>query len=214
MGSSQSWIILHLRNENEWISHTHSFLCGFFFFSLSPDVLTSNTMSIRKYLLSLIWSSQTYVQCELGVFPREGWREVITWKKTGPVTRPALWRHLSPGGRGWVCPCGSIGPLPLQSLSTGRGRGSFGMAVFDVLSPALLNRRTDLMQAYGVHWVCRLIFQACRVQDFPRYILPSVCILVSTKGRALCTFLIHLPWNYQNTVFWRCVTSRKVLLNF
>lgn len=147
MGSSQSWIILHLRNENEWISHTYSFLCGFlFFFSLSPDVLTSNTMSIRKYLLSLIWSSQTYVQCELWVFPRVGWVEVVTWKETGSVTRRALCRHLSQGGRGWVCsrasPCGSTGPL--QPLSTGRGRGSFGMAVFDVLSPNTLEQKDRL----------------------------------------------------------------------
>lgn len=146
----------------------------------------------------------------------EYFHEVITWKKTGPVTRPALWRHLSQGGRGWVGsragPYGSPGPL--QSLSTGRGRGSFGMAVFDIVSPTLLNRRTDLIQAYGIHWVCQFIFQACRVQDFPKYILPSVCILVSTKGRALCMFLIHLPWNDQNTIFWRYVTSRKVLLNF
>ena len=80
---------------------------------------------------------------------------VIAWNTAGPLTRPALWRRLSQGGRGWMCacasPCGSTGPLPLQSLSTGRGRGSPWMAVLDVLSPAPLNRGTDWIQAHGIH---------------------------------------------------------------
>lgn len=172
------------------------------------------------------------VQWELWVFPKVEWTELLTSKETAPLSRPISRSHLS-WGRGWVGVGTPVetGLLPLQYQSKGtglarpecqclmlfRGRndemGEETLPIFWVQHPWTQKGWTE-SGAYGVHWVCQIIFQACTVQNFPKCILSSVCTLVSMKGSALCAFLIHLAWSDPNVVFRRSLTSRKRSLNF
>lgn len=214
LGLSQGRIEPYPKREDEWVSYMHSF---------SPS----------EHLDYKCWGHQKMSPdsnfewpdvCPVGMMSvsEGGAHRGDNIKRDWPLDRPAPWSHFSRDGyvlvwaaveEGSTYTLGQRGSLP--------GRAAFHIVVWrcDERSASSFSEPDTLEQkgqteykAFGVHWICQIIFRARWVQDFPKCVLPSACALVSIKGSALWIFLIRLPWNDKNMVSLRSLKARKVLI--